>query len=97
MHEAHPRRIARKVAWAMALMLAPSLAGADAGLSVDARYDLTGDGIVDASDWKKMDEQTKAAYARDVVVNLGENPDVIVDGELSRAQRYLQGLKSVYE
>jgi hypothetical protein len=67
------------------------------GLSIDAEYDLTGDGIVDAADWAKMSEEAKKAYAYSSVRALGENPDVILEGEQTRGGRYLQGLRSVYE
>ena len=67
------------------------------GLSVDAEFDLTGDGIVDAADWAKMSEKAKKAYAYSSVRALGENPDAILEGEKTRGGRYLQGLRSVYE
>ncbi len=67
------------------------------GLSIDAEFDLTGDGIVDAADWAKMGEKDKKAYANASVRALGENPDAILEGEQTRGGRYLQGLRSVYE
>ena len=67
------------------------------GLSVDAKYDLTGDGIVDAADWAKMSEEAKKAYAYESVQALGEDPDAALAGEHTRGGRYLQGLRSVYE
>jgi hypothetical protein len=67
------------------------------GLSVDAKFDLTGDGIVDAADWVKMNKETKKAYAYSSVRALGEDPDAIIEGEQTRGERYLQGLQSVYE
>ncbi|HXH73086.1 MAG TPA: hypothetical protein VNI58_09765 [Mariprofundaceae bacterium] len=72
-------------------------ATAAGGLSVDARFDKTGDGIVDASDWAQMDEATKLEYARESVAALGEDPDAMLEGRLTRAQRYLEGLRAVYE
>jgi len=73
------------------------LAWGDGGLTVDARFDRTGDGIVDASDWALMKQADRAAYARASVEALGENPDVRLPGGKSRAEIYLDGLKSVYE
>ena len=75
----------------------PLAAIADDGLSVDARFDKTGDKLVDASDWGVMEESERAAYARASVQALGEDPDVmLVDGK-SRAESYLAGLRAVYE
>jgi len=67
------------------------------GLSVDARFDLTGDGIVDASDWVKMTEDAKQGYAHASIKALGEDPDALLDVRQSRADRYLLGLRAVYE
>jgi len=78
------------------VFFASSLWAADS-LSVDAEFDLTADGIVDAADWAKMDEETKTAYANASIRALGENPDAIVEGEQSRGGRYLQGLRTIYE
>ena len=75
----------------------PLMAIADGDLSVDARFDKTGDALVDASDWVLMAEPDRAAYARASVQALGEDPDVmLVDGR-SRAESYLAGLRAVYE
>lgn len=79
------------------LLLAPALAGADGGLSVDASFDRTGDGIVDASDWAKMSDEEKRAYADASVRALGEDPDTLLVGGQTRGARYLQGLRAVYE
>ena len=67
------------------------------GLSVDAQFDLTKDGLVDASDWHRMNEDARKAYANESVRSLGEDPDVRLEGETTRGQRYLQGLRAVYE
>lgn len=80
----------------LALML-PLSAWAGGGLAVDAEFDQTGDGIVDAADWAKMSEEDKRAYADASVRALGEDPDAILVGKQSRGERYLQGLRSVYE
>jgi len=79
------------------LVSAPILIQADDSLSVDARFDLTGDGIVDASDWAKMTEDAKKAYAKASIQALDEDPDVLLEGRQSRGERYLLGLRSVYE
>ncbi|MDQ6970187.1 MAG: hypothetical protein Q9M16_06745 [Mariprofundus sp.] len=79
------------------LVSAPVLIQADDSLSVDARFDLTGDGIVDASDWAKMSEDAKQAYANASIQALGENPHALLEGKQSRGERYLQGLRAVYE
>ena len=67
------------------------------GLSVDARFDLTNDGIVDASDWQNMTEDAKHAYANESVKALGEDPYAILEGDQTRGDRFLKGLRSVYE
>jgi len=79
------------------VVVLPVLAWGDDNLSVDVRYDKTGDGIVDASDWKLMAVEEKLSYARESVRALGENPDAQIPGGKSRSQLYLEGLKSVYE
>lgn len=73
------------------------MAWGDDNLSVDFRFDKTGDGIVDASDWKAMTAEERAAYARESVQALGEDPDALIPGGKTRAQLYLEGLVSVYE
>jgi len=67
------------------------------GLSVDAKFDLTGDGIVDASDWAKMSEDAKKTYANESVQALGQDPHAILEGRQTRGARYLLGLRAVYE
>jgi len=66
-------------------------------IPVDVRFDKTGDGIVDASDWGKMTVVEQEAYARESLKALGEDPDVLLLQGKSRAQKYLEGLRSVYE
>jgi len=73
------------------LLMAPTV------VSVDVQFDQTGDGLVDASDWAKMDDATRMAYARASLQALGEDPDVLLPEGLTRAQKYLQGLRAVYE
>ncbi len=72
-------------------------AAGDAVMTVDVRFDKTGDGIVDASDWSKMTADEQQLYARESVKSLGEDPDVLLLQGKSRAQQYLEGLRSVYE
>lgn len=69
----------------------------DITMTVDVRFDKTGDGIVDASDWSKMTVDEQQAYARESLKALGEDPDVLLLQGKSRAQKYLEGLRSVYE
>lgn len=64
--------------------------------SPDAKFDKTGDGWVDAADWKKMTPEERAAYARASVRALGQDPDAGVGGGKTRADQYLDGLESVY-
>lgn len=66
-------------------------------LSVDARFDKTGDGIVDAFDWSQMSKDEQRAYASESLKALGEDPNVLLLDGQSRLQHYLQGLRSVYE
>jgi len=74
-----------------------AVAQAAGGLSVDAKFDLTGDGIVDASDWIKMTEDAKQGYANASIQALGEDPNALLEGQQSRGERYLLGLRAVYE
>jgi hypothetical protein len=69
----------------------------DVAIPVDVRFDKTGDGIVDASDWSKMTADEQQAYARESLKALGENPDMLLLEGKSRQQKYLEGLRSVYE
>jgi hypothetical protein len=75
----------------------PLAASAGNDVSVDARFDKTGDSLVDASDWGLMVESERAAYARASVQALGEDPDVVLMDGKSRAESYLAGLRAVYE
>jgi len=74
-----------------------SASRAAGGLSVDATYDLTGDGIIDASDWGRMTEEAKKAYAYESVQALGQDPLSMLEKEWNRGDRYLKGLRDVYE
>ena len=78
-------------------LFVPLAAVADDVVAVDARFDKTGDGIVDAADWSGMEQGERLAYARASVEALGENPDVQLPGGKSRAEIYLDGLREVYE
>lgn len=80
----------------LSLFSAQSLYAAG-GLSVDASFDLTGDGIVDAADWAKMSEDARRRYADQTIRAMGEDPDAMLDDHVTRGQRYLEGLRSVYE
>ncbi len=80
-----------------ALFVMPLASSAGDNISVDARFDKTEDGIVDASDWRLMSQDERSAYARASVEALGEDPDVQLPGGKSRADIYLEGLISVYE
>jgi len=89
-----------KFLWGITILvsiLSLSTAQAAGGLSVDAKFDLTGDGIVDASDWAKMSEDAKKTYADESVQALGLDPHAILQGRQTRGARYLLGLRSVYE
>jgi len=66
-------------------------------MPVDIRFDKTGDGIVDASDWGQMSADEQLSYARESLLALGEDPDALLLEGKSRVQKYLQGLRSVYE
>lgn len=65
--------------------------------SPDARFDKTGDGLVDAADWARMTEAERRAYARASLKALGEDPDAPVGkGKQTRLDLYLDGLRAVY-
>jgi hypothetical protein len=65
--------------------------------SPDARFDKTGDGLVDAADWALMTEKEKEDYARASLKALGEDPDAQVGNGQTRLDRYLAGLRAVYK
>ncbi|MDQ6968514.1 MAG: hypothetical protein Q9M14_07525 [Mariprofundaceae bacterium] len=69
----------------------------DIVIPVDVRFDKTGDGIVDVSDWSQMSIDEQKSYARASLKALGEDPDVLLLQGKSRAEKYLEGLRSVYE
>jgi len=89
-------RLLKVVLLVVAFALPLAAIAAD-GLPVDARFDKTGDKLVDASDWMLMAESDRAAYARASVQALGEDPDVVLVDGRSRAESYLAGLRAVYE
>jgi hypothetical protein len=64
--------------------------------SADARFDKTGDGFVDAADWGKLSARERREYARESLRELGLDPDAGVGEGKTRADRYLEGLESVY-
>jgi len=76
------------------LLATPAYAGEKQ--SADARFDKTGDGLVDAVDWKQMHNKEKRAYARDSLRELGLDPKASIGGGKTRVDRYLEGLRSVY-
>ncbi len=76
---------------------APEGAKADGkATSADARFDKTGDGMVDAADWGRMTGKERREYARESLRELGLDPDAGVGEGKTRADRYLEGLNSVY-
>ncbi len=79
------------------LLLPATRLHAGDSLQVDAEFDITGDGIVDASDWRKMSAEQKRAYAYRSVKALGISPDETVEHETQRVDLYLHGLRTVYE
>ncbi|MDX8410902.1 MAG: hypothetical protein R8K46_03370 [Mariprofundaceae bacterium] len=81
----------------MTLCLLCAVVAAADEVNVDARFDKTGDAIVDGQDWDEMTDEEKKAYARQSVIGLGQDPDVVVEYGKTRAFLYLEGLRSVYE
>jgi len=81
----------------LVILLVTGMAWSQDEVSVDASFDKTGDGMVDATDWKEMTEAEKTAYATASIRELGEDPDAKLDDGSTRAQQFLRGLKSVYE
>lgn len=67
-----------------------------AAKSADARFDKTGDGIVDVEDWRRMSNEEKRAYARETLRELGLNPDATVGGGKTRIDDFLAGLREIY-
>jgi len=77
-------------------LLCATPVSANAG-SVDAQFDKTGDGYVDAADWQEMSADEKAGYARASVTALGQSPDAKLEDGRTVAGQYLDGLNAVYE
>ncbi|OIQ01463.1 MAG: hypothetical protein AUK36_10170 [Zetaproteobacteria bacterium CG2_30_59_37] len=71
-------------------------AGDAASANADAKYDRTGDGLVNAEDWARMSEDDKHAYTRDSLLELGLAPDASVGKGRTRQLDYLEGLRAVY-
>ncbi len=78
----------------MALLVAAPLHAANP--SADARFDKTGDGLVNEEDWQQMNDKEKRGYAGDSLRELGLDPADSVGEGKTRADRYLEGLRSVY-
>ncbi|ATX81022.1 hypothetical protein Ga0123462_0144 [Mariprofundus ferrinatatus] len=85
------------IATAFACLVAGQPGQAAGGLGIDARFDLTNDGIVDASDWQRMTEDAKRAYANESVKAMGEDPHAVLEGSETRGAHFLKALRSVYE
>jgi len=68
----------------------------EGAVNADAKFDKTGDGMVDIEDWQRMSEQDKLAYARASLMELGLTPDAVIGGGRTRLQDYLDGLRAVY-
>lgn len=64
--------------------------------SVDARFDKTGDHLVDVHDWKQMSLAERQAYAQASLVMLGLDPYSSGRDGTTRWQQYLDGLNKVY-
>ncbi len=83
------------------LTLLPSLTALAANpcdniLDVEKRYDITGDGIVDAADWAKMNKEQRQQYVRAAVIAAGSNPDARITQGETRAQHYFRVLEHLY-
>lgn len=65
--------------------------------SVEARFDRTGDAIVDAADWREMSEEEKLAYAQASLKAMGEDPASSMPDGRSKGEHYLQAIKAIYE
>jgi len=74
----------------------PAWAGDVSSSNADAKFDRTGDGLVDAEDWLHMSQSEKTAYARDSLAELGLAPGDAAGNGRTRLQDYLDGLNSVY-
>ncbi len=89
------RMCRRTLLTALVMLLAePALAAVP--VSPDAQYDKTGDGVVDAADWKEMSDKEKTGYARASMRVLGQNPDAVLEDGKTLAGQYLDSLKSIY-
>ncbi len=65
-------------------------------LDVEQRFDRTGDHIVDAADWREMDEAQRQAYVRASVLAAGGDPDAPAGEEQTQAQHYRKILEHLY-
>lgn len=85
------------LAGALATLVSSTPLWADDGALVDARFDKTGDGIVNGADWKKMTDAERMAYAQNSLEALGEDPLAALPSGKTRLDLYLAGLRQVYE
>ena len=67
-----------------------------ASADVDRQFDRTGDGLVDASDWRRLTLAEQRAYARACLEHIGIAPDARIGGGQTRLDRYLEGLNALY-
>ena len=81
---------------AILILLSAGQVPAAAPASPDLQYDKTGDGVVDAADWKQMSATEKTGYARASMRVLGQNPDAVLEDGRTLAGLYLDSLESIY-
>jgi hypothetical protein len=77
-------------------VLVLGVSGQSFAQTADAEFDKTGDGFVDAADWKEMNDVEKTEYARRALEELGLEPDDGTGDGKTRLDAYLEGLRSVY-
>jgi len=76
----------------LAIWVAPAIAGEG---SIDARFDRTGDGLVDQRDWPLLDGSQQRDYAYLSLQALGQDPYARSGDEIA-GERYLSGLRAAY-
>ncbi len=59
-------------------------------------FDKNKDGIIDRTDWRKMNKDERKTYARMSLEDIGENPDAFVAKDKTREKFLLEGLEAIY-
>lgn len=80
----------------MAVSLILPLSVFAANQEINDKFDKNKDGIIDRTDWRKMNKDERKTYARMSLEEIGENPDAFVAKDKTREAFLLEGLEAIY-